>query len=110
MVEEKFEAYLGSFLFCLSVVFDVDIPKLQLGANAADAALKFAAAVAKHSGGEGVSSSVSGVAASGNAKKQKEEEEGEVIEPVLAWEHVREELPGLLASGTWEAHWWRPIY
>jgi hypothetical protein len=95
MVEEKLEAYLGSFLFSLSVVFAVDIPKLQLGAHAADAALKFAAAVAKHSGGEGVSSSVSGVAASGlNAKQQKEEEEGEVSEPVLAWEHVREELPG----------------
>ncbi len=37
IVEEKLETYPGSFLFSLSVVFDVDIPKLQLGAHAADA-------------------------------------------------------------------------
>ncbi len=62
----------------LSVVFDVDVPKLQLGAHAADAALNFAAAVAKHSGGEGVSSSVSGVAASGLIAKQQKSNSPEV--------------------------------
>ena len=42
MVEEDLKHYLESFLFALSLVYNIDIPKLQLKPQAADVALKFA--------------------------------------------------------------------
>lgn len=45
MVEEKIGDNLGSFLFSLSAVFNVDIPILKLVPRDAEAALKFTKAV-----------------------------------------------------------------
>ena len=42
MVEENLKDYLESFLFALSLAYNIDIPKLQLKAQAATVALKFA--------------------------------------------------------------------
>ena len=84
MVEEQLSEYLGAFLFALSVLFNIDIPKLTLGAQAASAALKFAAEVntkAEETKPE-------------KKEKATENQEEEEEDQVLSWELQREELPG----------------
>lgn len=90
LVEESLEEYKNAFLFALSVVLNVDIPRLQLGSAAGAAALEFAAVVAgkPNSGSERL------------RKPPQEEQAAEEAEDVqyLDWEVVPEPLPPVLAQ------------
>ena len=106
MVEENLKDYLESFLFALSLAYNIDIPKLQLKAQAATVALKFAERVQQRdelqqrdtqrlSQRAGAGIGIGNDEETGQKEKLDEAKNGKEpleLEP-LPWEAQKEELP-----------------
>ena len=103
MVEEHLKDYLESFLFALSLAYNIDIPKLQLKAQAATAALNFAERVQQR--GEDVTGSQRVPQRAEQQERLTQDQPGVVtqeaevkdtkdgeLEP-MPWEAQKEDLP-----------------
>ena len=105
MVDENLKDYLESFLFALSLAYNIDIPKLQLKAQAATVALKFAERVQQRDelqqrDAQRLSQRTPGTCIGNDeetGQKEKLDEAKDGKEPLelepLPWEAQKEELP-----------------
>ena len=100
MVDEHLKDYLESFLFALSLAYNIDIPKLQLKAQAATAALSFADRVQQQDEGQRgdqrlpqrLSQRSPGVENDVTQEKPETKDGKEELEP-MPWESQKEDLP-----------------